>query len=401
MNVRLIQDSPLSDWPGVEGLADYDKGNYFSVLYFAWAYILSARWVELLSRSSDHDYQLDYTIQELQHSTHPETAIEIHLGPDVSEDEVIWWRSILCSPDGWTATTKYNGHVHLSPWSILIKTIGLTPSKVYTAGVVSQPPSSDIALEYLSRFCIHYRLYAQCSVALTGVLFLLLLGGREICLPLPKPSAKSRFHERIDNCSISIPHILRKHGGLLPKYMTLSSNPWGQRALLCSTFFNPSIECNLVSAWLNAAFAVLNTISPTNKWSLAAFLANREPRFGILSLDAILTESATFFFILRDIWSGMVALDLSVSGWTGIHYTFLTSSVRESNGESISCEDECQLLFITACDGHNRPPVWPWKPFGTTKLHDAELPVQQHVRCAMHCLEYDSWEWILTNGRSI
>lgn len=37
-------------------------------------------------------------------------------------------------------------------------------------------------------------------------------------------------------------------------YMALSCNAWGLRSRLCSTFFGPDVECNLVSSWLNPAF---------------------------------------------------------------------------------------------------------------------------------------------------
>lgn len=400
LSVRLTQDSPLSDWPGVEGLEGYDKGNYLSVLYFAWAYILSARWVEVLSHSADHECHMDYNTQGLQSSepSDEEPAIEIDLGQCSCEDEVLWWCAILCSAEGWNATTKYNGHVYLSPWSISVNPSRLTPTRTTFAGVESGPPSSDTALKYLSRFCLHHRLYAQCSVALAGVLFIPFLRGREICLPFPKNCAQSRLNEYADHSSVSILDLVKKHGELLPKYLTLGSNIWGLRSVLCSTFFNPDIQCNLVSAWLNPAFAVLNTIS-SRKWSVATVLANRKPSLGILWLGAVLTDLATS--ILRDVRAGMAALDISASAWTGIQQTFLTSAIREVNDESIRREDECRLLFITASEGHDRPPIWPWKPFGTTKLCDAELPVQQHARCAVHCLEYESWEWILTNGRSI
>jgi hypothetical protein len=180
--------------------------------------------------------------------------------------------------------------------------------------------------------------------------------------------------------------------------MTLSSNTWGLRSLLCSTFFNADIECNLVSAWLNPAFAVIDSIHE-RKISVAALLANRQPRLGILWLGAILTDLANS--VLRDIRAGMTALDLTASAWTGTTQTFLTSKMGNNHGELIRRDDECRLLFITACEGHDRPPVWPWKPFGFTQLGDTELPVRQHARCAAHCLEYEYWEWILTNNNSI
>lgn len=137
--------------------------------------------------------------------------------------------------------------------------------------------------------------------------------------------------------------------------------------------FNPDIDYNLVSAWLNPAFAVIDSIA-SRKSAVAVLLANRQPQLGILWLGAILVDLATP--ILRDIRTGMMALDLPASAWTGTIQTFLTVKMGNSHCESIRRDDECRLLFITACEGHERPPVWPWKPFGFTKLCDTELPVQ-------------------------
>ena len=115
LNVRLSEDSPLSVWPGVQGLSGYDKRNYLSVLFFAWAYILSARWVELLNRSADHECHMEYTTQwvdgELsQPDEHSKNQIDI--GDDACEEKALWWHSILlCSNDGWDATTEHNGRV--------------------------------------------------------------------------------------------------------------------------------------------------------------------------------------------------------------------------------------------------------------------------------------------------
>jgi hypothetical protein len=122
--VKFTQDYPLSDWPEVEGLLGYDKCNYLSVLYFAWAYILSAQWVESLSRSADHVCHMDYIRQGSQSAAQLDGgwAIKIDLGRCAIEDETLWWQAILCSAKGWDATTKYNGHVYLTPWSISVKT---------------------------------------------------------------------------------------------------------------------------------------------------------------------------------------------------------------------------------------------------------------------------------------
>lgn len=51
----LISDSaPLVNWPGVEDFSGYDEGNHIMILFLAWAYVLSAWWVESQMHSSEH-----------------------------------------------------------------------------------------------------------------------------------------------------------------------------------------------------------------------------------------------------------------------------------------------------------------------------------------------------------
>ena len=116
--MRLSQNSPLSDWPGVQGLTGYDKGNYISVLYLAWAYILSARWIELLGRFADHECHMVYNSEGMEGQfpqLDKQSMVEIDIGDDVCEEEVLWWRAILCSGDGWDATTKYKEYEEKEP----------------------------------------------------------------------------------------------------------------------------------------------------------------------------------------------------------------------------------------------------------------------------------------------
>ena len=225
-------------------------------------------------------------------------------------------------------------------------------------------------------------------------------GKRIVSLPFPKNASPAELNEPANESSVSIPGLIAEHGELLPKYMTLSCNPHGLRSLLRCTFFNPNIECNMVSAWLNPAFAVLTSVSPKlDNDALANILINRNPRLGLLWLGAMFTGLATP--ILRESKSGMAAIDLLTSAWTETTHTFLTSKMGDTRGGSINRDDECRLLFYTAHEYHARQPIWNWKPFGSTQLFDTELSVQYHAQCTDHCFEYKFWEWMLTDGNSI
>ncbi|KAJ6038459.1 hypothetical protein N7460_008230 [Penicillium canescens] len=258
------------------------------------------------------------------------------------------------------------------------------------------PPSSGAALEYLARFCSRHRLYGQCSVALVAALYIPLLSGDSISLPVPKLA----LHYGPSSLSQKSSNLVKEYSDFLSRYMMLSSNVWGMRSLLSSTFFNGEVECNLVSAWLNPIFAVTNPLVQGEKpLTLAKVLGYRQPRLASLWLGAIVVGLANP--TIRNIRIGLTATEFNAAAWTGTHQSFITVEPGSNDGQMIRREDECRLLFITACDGYTRPPIHPWKPFGETRLLDAELAVQQHAACRCHCLKYKTWNWNLANGETL
>lgn len=76
-------------------------------------------------------------------------------------------------------------------------------------------------------------------------------------------------------------------GRILPRYITLSCNPRGLMALLCGSFFDPTIECNVVSSWFQAMSSIIDAfIENHNCKGLIAIMARREPSLAPLWLGA-------------------------------------------------------------------------------------------------------------------
>ncbi|KAE8395986.1 hypothetical protein BDV23DRAFT_65603 [Aspergillus alliaceus] len=397
LTVQISDSAPLTEWPGIKGISGHDEGNYLAVLFLAWAYIFSARWAELLKSVSGCN--IKFTAENNPFSIIPgnECAAEIDFGYHIEKDEAGWWAAILSSGGCRHITADYNQRTYLSPWSVTIS----DTSRIAVMGSPSvsgiELPSSSAALEYLARFCSHHRLYGQCSAALAAVLYVPFLNGRSVSLPTPKQILRPQSPAIFAQPNID---VIGEHGNLLPHYMTLSSNVWGVRSLLCSTFFNADIECNLVSAWLNPAFTIIDPLLQANDMPmLVKVLASREPKFGSLWLGAIIMGIAKS--AIQDIRTGLTALDLHAAAWTGTDQSFITLKPGISDGKTIRREDECRLLFITGCDGFTRVPIYPWKPFGDTLLYDTEPQVQQHACCGCHYLEYYSWNWSLANGEEL
>jgi hypothetical protein len=398
LTVEISKSAPLQEWPGVDGISNHDEGNYISVLFLAWAYILSARWAESLEHASGHQCSSKFTHKagQLATGTRHRDTIEIDIGHDVEAAEAAWWGAILRSGGGWEITTDYKKKIYCSPWSVILSNkvnVGIAGGYPISK---EGPPSSGAALEYLARFCSRHRLYGQCSVALVAALYIPLLSGDSISLPVPK----SALHYGPSSLSRKSSNLVKEYSEYLSRYMMLSCNAWGMRSLLSSTFFNGEIECNLVSAWLNPIFAITNPLVQGEKpLTLAKVLAYRQPRLASLWLGAIVVGLANP--TIRNIRIGLTATDFNAAAWTGTHQSFITVEPGTNDGQMIRREDECRLLFITACDGYTRPPIHPWKPFGETRLLDTEIAVQQHAACRCHCLKYKTWNWNLTNGETL
>ncbi|PYH80478.1 hypothetical protein BO82DRAFT_433275 [Aspergillus uvarum CBS 121591] len=377
LSVYLSDSAPLTEWPGTRGISGQDEGNYLAVLFLAWAYILSARWAELMERvpgCRTEDCQLDGKPND-------QYAAVIGLGYPADSDEAGWWAAIL-SGSHHSGTVEHNQRTYLSPWSVRIAETSRIAVADYCPSVAGierpPPPSSCTALGYLSRLCARHRLYGQCSAALAAVLYVPFLRGKAISLPVPRqvlqPQAKPT--QPIDKDL-----LIAEHGRLLPYYMTLSTNVWGMRSLLCSTFFNADIACNLV---------IIDPLLQANDMpALVRIFARRAPRLGSLWLGAVIVDMAKS--TLRDVRNGLTALDLSAAAWTGTDQSYITLKSRPSDGTTIRREDECRLLFLTGCDGFTRAPIYPWKPFGTTLLCDTEPQVQQHADCGCHGLVPDEY----------
>ncbi|GIK06733.1 hypothetical protein Aspvir_002383 [Aspergillus viridinutans] len=406
LKVEFADHTPFTEWPNVQGLYGHDEGNYLTVLLLAWAYILSVRWAELLDRSPDRRCTVEYRMHGMVEKSHGKYDVEVPIGDDIEEGEARWWQAILLGDKGWKITTDYKDKTYISPWSVSILNGTLSHARPILFNNNYAPPSSETALKYLARFCAYHRLYGQCSAALAATLYIPLLGGRLATLPVPKPATISTT--QIQHPATFVPprtgpshmELVAEYGRLLTGYMTLSSDVWGMRSLLCSTFFNADIECNLVSAWLNPAFAVIDPILRNGDMhKLAALLGRRQPRLATLWLGAIIMGIVKSE--LQDVKNGLTALDLHAAAWTGTRQSFITSNPGASDGQMIRREDECRLLFIASSNEHARAPTTPWKPFGKSRLCETELEVQKHALCNCHCFRYKAWYWCLTNGEEL
>ena len=423
----FAEQSHFTDWPGVrEGNGQtivrdgrITEGNHLAILLLAWAYILSARWVELQSsydlRCSFPLVGMHYSDLKAARSNNDEDistgAITINIG-DSCERAARWWAAILAPGEGWHAKIQVEGKTYQSPWSAYIASSQVFKLRTKDVGVVSQkqsdvPPPSDKALEYLCEYCELHEVDGQCIPALAASLFLPWKNTDQdasVILPFPKISQRliSKPQRELLSGSLRLKKCLQSEFRLLPYYMTLSSNIRGLRALLSGTFFDPTVTCNLVSPWMQPVFDIVDPIIAREEFtSLAIIMSRRQPALATLWLGAIILGMEET--ILRPVRNGLFAVELHAAAWTGTVHSFINLSPNTpciTRNNEIHRSDECRLLYLTGSESYQRAPVCPWQPFGTTPLGSADIEVQQHATCKGHCLQYVGWRWDTASGLS-
>ncbi|KXG46488.1 uncharacterized protein PGRI_053440 [Penicillium griseofulvum] len=376
--VKLSKDAPLSEWPGVRGISGYDEGNYITVLFLAWAYILSAKWVELLDRSEAHQCSTEYSPKARQGPKEPEIeVIEVDLPPDASEAEIVWWNAILSGTPAWDISMEYESDKFISPCLPIPHPLLQPPPHLRTMH------SSTISIIFHPR-----RLPPQ-----------------DTDPPNPKPTKNVTYHSPTSSQSIS--SLISEHENLLPYYMTLSSKMCMTTIpAMKSIFFNADIPCNLVSAWTNAIFAVINPIVKQGDIPrLLNGLSARGPRVASLWLGTAIMGTSSIY--LKHSEQGLIAPVLEAEAWMGVRTTFLTQPPRiyDKDAEFVQRDDECRLLLLaTPSDGeynHGYVTVWPWKPFGRARVCETDILLREHLSCGCHVLEYEGWSWELGDGSRV
>lgn len=386
--ITLSKDAPsiAAAWSKSTKHKDDD---HFAVLFLAWAYILSARWTEIIPGADPIRYT--EAPQRIVRKDQASTSIPIET---TSSEAKRWWNAVLIAGQGWLASgTNSDGSRLSSPWSIRLSSSHIMlpvysgHDAVPATGVAAD---SATALHYLAEYCNIHHLEDQSCAALSTVLFLSMAPDNRIIIPAPRitysgaSSSPPKAHQRMKVVEIC-PSIRQ-----VDKLMALSCNTHGLRALLLSTFFDPDVSCNEVSPFLQGTFAVLDRIGP-DQTLLLQTLMHRAPKLGFLWAGAMISGFHTS--VLKSTRYGGLEVDHLVAAWTGTINTFMQLPVSPAVSGRIRRDDECRLAHLACPDFKTHLPFTPWKPFGTTALKDTEIEVQIHAHCNHHGLQYQGWSW--------
>jgi hypothetical protein len=389
---------------GEQGAGDAKAGNCLAILMFAWAYILSARLVELQGGSICYTEVLAPMDDQNHDVQTTSSSVSVGIG-EADPTAVRWWRAILTGGQGWRAALHESSGQ--SPWSISYQgeqcmKVSLPPGTSVEHDIEQSCPSSVQAMGYLADFCNLYQLRGQPSAALAAALVLPLHSQFRQEAKLPeivfvepheRPLERRDFHEE-------------DHA--LPYLMTLSCTPRFLGSAIWGVFWEPGVDCNLVSAWFRP---ILDTLSPIiqsrNFELLAKVMALRRPKIASLWLGSIIT-GLTPSRIVSFLQHLGTQPDFDAAAWTSSPQSFMDLSgsgpyVRDSKitrADVWRLRHDCQDDYH-APSSYRNPPLTGWPPFGCVPHTSVDLEVWLHIRCKRHERLYSHWTLVMADGKTL
>ncbi|KAL5041934.1 hypothetical protein BDW71DRAFT_217353 [Aspergillus fruticulosus] len=354
--------------------------NHIYVLVFAWSYILSARWAQLMPEAT-----LAYTDSKAYPSDKPQEQDSAVVDIGVADDEAArWWAAILAPEEGWEAYITIGKDKFRSPWSISLPAnpkFSLSYDNNHYL-LLDTAISAATAFRFLYDYCALHDIVDQGYAALSAVLLLPLLHGsrKDVVLPRPKFSHKQKCKVGAAKCNIQLDLAWVQEG----------------RSLLSSVLYEPGIACNVVSPWLQSIFAVVNSVEDNR--ILVYMLMSRVPHLAFLWLGGAMLDIHKD--VLRDGQFGLIPTEPHAAVWSGTMQSFMQEPIRPAVNNSILRSDECRLLYLTQEERHTRWPICQWRPFGATALKDTEIDVRLHANCTGHGVQYVGWKWTCRDGRA-
>lgn len=393
--VVVISDSPQLNANHRPTFCQDD--DQITLLVLAWTYVLAARWAEIIPGANGPQYSsVEADWYDSDRSVESSLLSALDLG-DVDDYAARWWSAVLSRDSGWVASIKSDkGHLLFSPWSIKLGTeYSFTLFRSSKSGPPTGPyPAASFitSLQYLTSYCEYHNIGEQFHAALAATLMLPIAkyDGREIQLPLPRSPRQVSLDMKLAHTIFDWNNNIQQ----LDRLLTMSCNAVGTKALLCSIFYEPGVECNICGAWLQGSFAFLDSDAVRDPEILMRILLQRDPELGFLWVGAFIT--GVYKRCLQEARQAWWKIDLEAAAWTGTLMSFIQEpvSIYSCEMEELSRADECRLMYLSHQQSSNVVPLFPFAPFGSTAITDTNIDVRIHAQCHLrHGLYYQSMKW--------
>jgi hypothetical protein len=280
-----------------------------------------------------------------------------------------------------------------------------------------QPPSSSEAADLLIEFCKLYRFESQPTAAFIAALMLPFHNKYELHPQFPMPriarDLNRDFASPANRDSASL-DCIRDYVNDLPYFMTLSICPQYLGSAIWSIFWEPGIQCNLVSAWLGSIHeAIMPILEAGDMERLAKVFALRRPQLAPLWLGIFLcgcTEVidmiGSYLKTLKEqpYCGSWARPDPDVAVWTGSRQSFFdedSSGPYLSHDARIPRADLLRHRFNFRLGDGADIIHFGWQPFGTVKKMEIEPELWPRLECKPQPRKYIHWIWWLGKDKSV
>ena len=367
MRFQLAFPSPVV----VEHSSSYDESwetKQLVMLFSAWAYVLAARWAELLPGMAHLRYaDAEGSETSPREAPNPRHASEM---TGVDKDGRDWWRYVQTPGSGWEAKAYVEGQVDMySPWSLTVQDgqkHGRSGAAV-TSPSLRDSPTYRQALGYVQAYSHNHRVHDISRAALAAAMFIPVARHDRRNIRLHELSFETKSTPDY-NTAAFIPS-----DAVIDRLLMLSCNALGIKSLLHSTFYNPDVHCNFSGPWTQGLMRCLGGCDPMSRLST---LIHRDPDIGFLWAGAHITgfESSCLAQVSRGLWK----VDLGLGALTGTQLSFMQANAAIDTGAStLSRADECRIkhLYQQSLGAAN----FAFAPFGASHVSDLDLDIRSHL----------------------
>ncbi|KAF5689753.1 hypothetical protein FCIRC_1216 [Fusarium circinatum] len=386
-----------------------------AILVMCWSYILSVRLLEMQGR------EVRFTMDRLWPETSQlQSEHVINLDLEGASPSLIRWLCAILSPKiGWRA--KDQGR--LPPWATYLTTEVKLNIKASTPAIeIGFPPSSSVATELLIELCRLFDLGAEATdasglepmapfkVSFLATLVLPFYNFMKLQARLPPPHLTRP--QRNGSFRSSHEQSIREYFNDIRYFMTLSIHPPSIGSVIWSIFWQPDIDCNLVSPWLASVLDVLEPVIKQKRVEVLVktFLARR-PRVAIWWVDLfLLGDMAILDWIRRYAlkmeekyaFGSLSPPDPMVSAWTGSKQSFLDfdkDCLYAELDDLVSRADLLRCRFdlkLQDSAGLNLS----WRPFGYIQKKQVELELWPQLE-TKYSRSYHSFTWYVSKMQPI
>ncbi|KAF7537008.1 hypothetical protein G7Z17_g12940 [Cylindrodendrum hubeiense] len=392
------------------GASDAPQG--LAILTMCWSYIFSTRLLHLQGRRVHYTDSClrPFPKNAVGEPAHNEILVEL---PANATKPLIQWLCALLAPNtGWEADDKGGP---FSPWAACctgdFKFVIVTSEEV-SLDTNAEPPTVDEAAELIFELCNCFgidqeplRQYEPDQLSSVKAAFLATLA-----LPFYRMAKlQPRFPKPSLNPATGAPSNLymstmRRYTSDLQYYMTLSMHQWSLGPVIWSIFWQPDVECNLVSPWLAAIKSVIGPALDSCDFELLAkVFAMRRPRVALwwhglflLGNTGILDLIRSYFDTLDEgcSYDTLARPDIVSAAWTGAAQSYQDDQIPRAYYDLDSPVPRADLLqhrhTLTLRDPW--PLFYGWRPFGDVTKDTIEPDLYPWLERG-HRRVYQQWTW--------